>query len=839
MTNTSKALSVLCLVCLSLVAAGQSGGQSAGSAQGDADQRAEKILSQMTLEEKIDYVGGYDDFYIRAIPRLGVPALKMSDGPLGVRNYGPDTYYPAGINMAATWDPELEHRIGMEMGMDARARGVHFILGPGMNIYRAPMCGRNFEYFGEDPFLASRMAVAVITGIQSQGVIATAKHFMGNNQEWNRHNTSSDIDERTMREIYMPAFEASVKEGHVGAIMVAYNLVNGTHMTQNAYLMNEVVKKEWGFKGIIMSDWDATYDGVAAANAGLDLEMPSAKFMDQEVLIPAVKEGRVSQATIDDKVRRILRTAIEFGFFDRPQTDSSASLLNEEARKVALEGALGGMVLLKNDSILPLDPSKLKSLAVIGPRAYPGVPEGGGSAYVDPLLSVSLVEGISNRLLGSGTKVFYTSGVPESDEVFGQDSFTTTPDGKQVGLTGEYFNNPNLEGAPALVRTDAHVFFDWGRGSYLEGGPRDNFSVRWTGYFTPKSSGLQIFYVGGEGGARLFVDGKLELDQWNSEDTNLQEVPLSLKAGEPHKIRFEYHKDSGGATIGFGVIPGKNPAVVQAGEIAAKADAVVLCVGLNSDSEGEGRDRSFALPPAQEALIQAVLGTNKNVVVVLTAGGNVDMSGWIDSVPALLDAWYPGQEGGTALAKILFGDVSPSGKLPASFERRWEDSAAFNSYYDKNGSKQVAYTEGVFLGYRHFDKAGIKPLFPFGYGLSYTTFRYSNLKTAPASFQGDGPVTVSFDLTNTGTREGAEVAEVYVSDNHSKVARPLKELKGFSKVNLKPGETKNVTVSLNRRAFSYYDVSRKQWTAEPGDFGILVGGSSAIVELTGKVTLKQ
>ena len=355
----------------------------------DVDLRVDSLLKKLTLDEKIDLIGGVDDFYIRANEKIGLPRLKMADGPVGVRNYGPSTVF-GGIGLAATWDPELAARIGATIGQDARARGVHFMLGPGVNIYRAPLNGRNFEYFGEDPFLASRIAVAYITGMQSQGVSATIKHFMGNNSEFDRHNTDSIIDERTMREIYLPVFEAAVKEAKVGAIMDSYNLTNGLHMTQNGYLNIDVAKKEWGFAGIMMSDWDATYDGVAAANGGLDLEMPKGKFMNRATLLPAVKAGTVSEATIDDKVRRILRTAIQFGWLDRDQTDLSISLLNIAGNQTALEAARSGMVLLKNDgNLLPLEKGSIKSIAVIGPDAYPAQPGGGGSAEAKPFTPLS------------------------------------------------------------------------------------------------------------------------------------------------------------------------------------------------------------------------------------------------------------------------------------------------------------------------------------------------------------------------------------------------------------------------------------------------------------------
>jgi len=842
MKKTVIAPSIAIVFCLTLIVIAPAIVQSGAPPQSDIDQRVEKILSQMTIEEKVDYIGGLEgpkasNMYIRGVERIGLPGFKMSDGPLGVRTWGSSMGYPAGIAMAATWDPALEHRVGIEIGRDALARGVDYVLGPGVNIYRAPMCGRNFEYFGEDPFLSSRMAVAVIQGIQSEGVSATVKHFMANNQEYDRHNVSSDVDERTMREIYMPAFEAAVKEAQVGALMDSYNLVNGEHMTQHKRLMTDVVKKEWGFDGVIMSDWDATYDGVAAANAGLDLEMPFGKFMTRTRLMPAIQDGTISVATIDDKVRRILRTAMRFGFIERAAQSPTEPLMNESGRKAALDGALGGMVLLKNNNVLPLDRSKIKTVAVIGPRAWPGVPAGGGSSHVDPILSVSFLQGISNELMNSGVNILYAPGEPKPADIYNGTNFTVSAGGKEPGLKGEYFDNPNLQGAPAMTRTDEHVNFTWGHAGYKPGGPTRDYSVRWTGYYTPDTSGDHIFYVGGHEGFRLYVDDKLVMDQWEWESTDLELDTIPLEAGKAHKIRLETFAKHESASIGIGVASGESPELKTARETAARADVVILCVGFDLLTEGEGRDRSFALPGGQDELVRAVESANKNVVVVLAAGGNVDMMRWIDSTPALLHTFYPGEEGGTAVAEILFGDVSPSGKLPVSFERAWKDNATYNSYYAKGDTKHVAYTEGVFVGYRHFDRSDVKPLFPFGYGLSYTTFKYSNLNVTPSSFSGDDPVTVSFDVTNTGQREGAEIGEVYVSDGHSKIERPVKELKGFGKVDLQPGETKTITVKLNRRAFSYYDIAKKGWTATPGDFGILVGSSSAKIELSGKVTL--
>ncbi len=819
------------LLCTSLMTA-----QTGRYSPAEVDKRVDSILSRMTLEEKIDLLGGMRNMFIRPIDRVGVPALKMSDGPLGVRTWGPTTGYPAGIALAASWDPALAERVGASMGQDARARGVNFLLGPGMNIYRAPMAGRNFEYLGEDPYLASRMAVAIVKGVQGQGVIATIKHYAGNNQEWDRMTVSSDIDERTLREIYLPAFEAAVREGHAGAIMDAYNLVNGVYMTENQHLNIEIAKKEWGFDGIIMSDWGATHDGVAAANGGLDLEMPSGEFMNRQTLIPAIKEGKVSVATIDDKVRRILRKAIEFGFFDRPQLDSGIPLYSQNGRQVALEAARDSMVLLKNaGNLLPLDKAKTKTIAVIGPVAYPPVIGGGGSSEVTPFRAASYMTGISDYL-GPKVKVLSIVEQPPLEDVFNKSAFIVAPGG-EAGLRGEYFNNEALQGSPALVRVDKLVNFDWGGGSYTDNGPVDHFSARWTGYFVPNETGDYKFYVSGDDGYRLYLDDNRVINNWQKQSETVNSYTARLEAGKPHRVMLEYFEETGGAAARLGVVKAEDAVSKETTDLAAKADAAIVCVGFDPSTETEGGDRTFQLPGGQDALIKKISSVNRNTIVVVTAGGNVDMTGWIDGVPALVHAWYPGQEGGTALAQLLFGDLNFSGKLPASFERKWDDNPTFNSYYAKPGEKRVAYREGVFLGYRHFDRSTTKPLFPFGFGLSYTTFEYRNLAIAPRNAHGTGPITVTFDVTNTGKREGAEVAELYVSPGHSSVERPVKELKGFSKVNLRPGETKKVTLTLNRRALSYYDANKKDWTAEPGDFTVLVGSSSQDLRLKGTFTL--
>jgi len=833
------------LISIVVCALGQSPAAYSVRSPVEVEGRVESILSQMTLEEKINLLGGVDDFFIRDIPRLNLPRLRMADGPIGVRNFGPATAMAGGIALTATWNPALAERVGTELGRDARAKGVHFLLGPGVNIYRAPMNGRNFEYFGEDPFLASRIAVGYIKGVQSQGVSATIKHFMGNNSEFDRHNTDSIIDERAMREIYLPVFEAAVKEAHVGAIMDSYNITNGLHMSQNKYLLNDVAKKEWGFDGVMMSDWFATYDGVEAANAGQDLEMPFGAHMNQQILKPAIEQGRVSVATIDDKVRRILSTAVRFGWLDRDQRDWSIPRYNQMGRQVALDAARQGIVLLKNErGLLPLNKQKIRSILVVGPNAYPAVPVGGGSGRVEPFAAISYLQGISNYL-GTAVQVHYARGVPSLAELAEATSFTTSASNGQPGLNAEYFNNFELKGTPAVTRIERRI--NYGTGARLAF-PDKTISSRWTGYYLPKDSGSYDVFVqstGEDGGAyRLYVDDKLILDNWTANKALVDFVTLSL-GPVPHKVVLEQRGRSQwlGGRLKLGIVRAGQYVDAETKRLAAQADVVVVAAGFDPETESEGADRTFGLPPGQDELIQQMAAANKNTIVVMTSGGSVDMNSWVDRVPALLEAWYPGQEGGTALAEVLFGDVNPSGRLPITFERRWADNPTHDSYYPAAGTNRVVYKEGVFVGYRGYEHNGTKPLFPFGSGLSYTTFQYSNLAIKPfasAAPQGDssGPrYEVSFEVKNTGTREGADVAQVYVGVTQAKVPRPAKELKGFVKVNLRPGETKKVLIILDKRAFSYYDVDSRQWRAEPGAFDVLIARSSQQIELRGKLTL--
>ena len=817
-----------------------------------AHEKAAAIVKQMTVEEKVDYIGG-TGFAVRSMPRLNLPALEMSDGPIGVRANGgfPSTVYAAGIGLAASWSPELAERVGAGIGKDARARGIHFMLGPGVNIYRQPVNGRNFEYFGEDPFLSSSIAVGYVNGMQSQGVSATIKHFLGNNSEFLRHDSDTVVDERTLREIYLPAFEAAVKRAQVGAIMDSYNLTNGQHMTQNGYFNTDLVRKEWGFNGVMMSDWVATYDGVAAANGGLDLEMPTGAFMNQKNLLPAIKDGHVKESTIDEKIIHILETAERFGWLDRPQLDLSLSKDSEPNHQVALDAARESIVLLKNEGkLLPLDKSATKSVLVVGPDAYPAQTVGGGSARATAFAPVAVLEGISN-FLGTSSTVYYERGLPTLPEIARTTEFVTAPQDGKRGIAVEVFPNLDLSGPPKSTGTLNHINVTGTSWESFAGdfeaalalfaaGRKAESSRRWTGYYMAAADGpYEIALQGGgeSGGNRLYVDDKLLIDNWKTVRALQPHVTLQLTQG-PHRIVVEdFQKSAIGGRLRVGIIDQRKLVSDPAKTLAAKADVVVIAAGFDPDSESEGSDRTFDLPIGQEELIRELSAANPKTVVAMTSGGNVDPGNWLEHVPAYLELWYPGEAGGTALAEILFGAVNPSGHLPATFERRREDNPTSATYYPQGDSVRVEYKEGVFGGYRGYEHNKVNPLFPFGYGLSYTTFKYANLTVAPSTI---GPLfTVSFDVTNTGDRAGADVSQVYVADDHSKIARPAKELKGFSKVSLQPGETKHVSVDLDARAFAYYDVAAKQWHITPGNFGILVGRSSDEIVLKGSAPVSD
>jgi len=790
--------------------------------------RAAALVEQMTLDEKLAYIGGYDAFYIRAIPRLGIPEIRMADGPQCVRNDTRSTLYPCGVALAATWDRSLARAYGRSLGRDARARGVHIMLGPGVNIYRSPLCGRNFEYYGEDPYLASETAKEYIEGMQGEGVMATVKHFCGNNQEYDRHHVSSDIDERTLHEIYLPTFRKAVEQAGVGAVMSSYNPVNGQHMTENRDLAVGVLRERWGFEGIFMSDWDATYSAAGPVNNGLDLEMPGARFTNPEALRKLLASGVVEERTIDEKCRHILQTLIAFGFLDREQKDASIPERNSASDATALEVARSSMVLLKNDGLLPFG-RRTRRVVVLGPNAAK-LPMGGGSGEGSPFEYVSVAEGLAAEK-GFRTTCLVSEGTTE----LASSGLFFTPDGKP-GLRSEFYANRDLQGPAVVTTTHPEVDFFW-EGAPAEGLPEDHFSARWTGEFRPARSERAIFTVSGDDGYRLLVDGREVLGHWSDHGVSTQTAALDVEAGRSYAIRLEFYDNIRTAEVKL-QYASYSPA--ERAKAIAAADAVVYCAGFDQTSESENSDRTFSLPAGQADEIAATAALNPNLVVVVNAGGGVDFASFADKARAVLLAWYPGQEGGSAVADILTGRTNPSGRLPITIERRAEDNPTYGSYYPNvfrfNDSplQRVSFDEGVFVGYRGYDRSGAEPMYPFGYGLSYTTFEYGELEVRPA---GDG-FEVSFTVRNTGRRAGTETAQLYVGDCESSVPRPVRELKGYERVTLLPDETKRVTVSLDRAAFAFYDIYRHDFVVEPGSFRIEVGSSSRDLKLTQTINIR-
>lgn len=797
--------------------------------------RVSEILSKMTLDEKLDYIGGYQGFNIMPIPRLGLPELVMADGPAGVRNFGPTNAYPAPICLAATWNKALASEFGKSIGRDARARGVHIWLGPGVNLTRQPQGGRNFEYFGEDPFLTTQLAVPIIKAVQGSGVVATVKHFAANEQEHDRHTVSSQVDERTLREIYLPPFEAAVKSGGVWAVMTSYNLVNGIHASEHAYLIQDVLKGEWGFEGPVMSDWDSVYSTLGPVKNGLDLEMPSGKFMNRAAIMPLLKSGKVTEAMIDDKVRRILRMAVSMKFLDRPQKDNSVPLDDQPGTFTALQIARQGIVLLKNErSSLPLDRSIPSKVLIVGPNATNPNTGGGGSSFTTPHRTMDPLTAL-REAAGPNVKIEYVPvGLGAEVAAMNWKEFYLPESDSEPGIRAEYFKNTKLEGPPALVRTENSIAYEW-RGEPAPGIGATDFSVRWTTRIRVDKDGEYALIGRSDDGMRVFLDDKPLFANWRDQGATRAQAKADLRAGQWYNVRVEYYQGKGSAVAQFGISdPAASEKARVPNEVLADADAVIAFVGFSKETESEGFDRPFELAPEQESMLRDLVSRHNRVIVVLNAGASVDAREWVSKAGAILMAWYPGQSGSKVLAEIVFGDTNPSGKLPITFERDFSQSYATKDYPPaKNG--QIRYDEGVFVGYRYADKNELKPLFPFGHGLSYTTFAYKEIKIIKDV---SGAIEVVATIENTGRIPGEEVVQMYVHAPGHALPRAPRELKGFARVQIAPGQKQEVRIPLNPDDLRYYDVAAKQWKFEPGSYQVFVGSSSRQLPLEGVYTFE-
>lgn len=695
----------------------------------------EELISKLTIEEKSAMIHGAGLFRTDGVDRLNIPPLKMSDGPIGVRNEFPDdswvpignsddyvTYLPCSLALAATWNRDLAYRSGQVLGCEARGRGKDVILGPGINIIRSPLCGRNFEYMSEDPYVSGEMAVPFIKGVQENDVSVCVKHFAVNNQETERLNVEAIVDERTLREIYLPAFEKAVKDGDAYSIMSAYNMLFGYHCSHNKELLQGILKDEWGFDGVVISDWCAVHDTELAANAGLDIEMNVTYNFDEyyfaKPLIKAVKEGKIKEEVIDDKIRRILRLMCKLNVNSDERKKGTYNA--PEHRQTTLDVARESIVLMKNNkNLLPLDDKKIKKLVVIGENANVTHSNGGGSAEIKALYEITPLLGFKMKL-GGNTEVQYVKGYSADKE------------------KSEELINDAVE---AAKNADAVIF------------------------------------VGGL--------------KHVAEDLQLEDNALSVNKDEEIKRRID----------------------------------------------SEGYDKSdLKLPYEQDKLIKRLLEANNNTAIVISSGAPVDMSEWIDDADTVVQTWYNGMEGGRALAEIIFGDVNPSGKITVTFPKKLEDSPA-HKLGEFPGDKTVNYGEGIYVGYRYFSTYDVEPLFCFGHGLSYTDFKYDDLSIKADEKDDDVDIEVSFKITNTGKREGKEIAQIYVGDEEATVERPKLELKEFIKVDLQAGESKEVKIKLNKKALAFYNVKDKVWTAESGKFNIYVGSSVADIRLSDCIKL--
>ncbi|MBE0651035.1 MAG: glycoside hydrolase family 3 C-terminal domain-containing protein [Bacteroidales bacterium] len=811
------------------------------------------LMAHLTTKEKIDLLGGVN-MSTKPIPRLGIPSIRMDDGPVGAR-WGRSTSFPSGIALASTWDTALVRKIGQGIGREVRGKGRNIILGPNVNIARNPLNGRTFEGFGEDPFLTSQMGVSYILGVQDEGVGTTVKHFVANSQEFNRMSIDEKIDERTLREIYFPAFKAAVQRAHSLAIMTAYNKVNGEFCSANHFLLNEVLRKEWHYDGLIMSDWGGVHYAFPTVNNALDLEMPFGTYLNEKTLLPALDSGKVKIATINDKVDHILNAAYRLKVLPTmayPQHLIDTLINSKETQKDALQAAIEAIVLLKNERhVLPIEGNKKLHIAVIGPDADFARAVGGGSAEVHPIFAISPLSALQNALKGKAV-IDYAPGILFQYPQPIAPAFFYQNDGVTQGLKAEFFHNDSLEGKP-VVTTATQIDYRQGAAQVtpVATNPdfKGKFSVRWVGKIKAPVSGLYTFGFHSGGKSVLYLNDKEVLTSgdrhyWEGGDPN-NVYKVKLEKGKMYDIKVEYHgRVPYNPDMGVSLMLTLNwhypqdVSIAKAVAAARKADIALVFAGTSSYFEHEGSDRkNLELPENQNELIRKVAAANKNTVVILISGAPIAVDNWINHVPAVLETWFDGEFIGKAIADVLLGYSNPSGKLPVTFPKSMKQEPEAVQHYADNDTL-ITYSDGIYVGYRYFETKNIKPSFPFGFGLSYTTFKYSDLKLVQDTTDGKRQAEVTYTITNTGKRTGAEVSQVYVHENNPKIDRPFKELKGFSRVDLQPGESKTVHMTLDKMAFEYFDPQKKTWKVDHAVFDIMVGSSSEEILLTGSLNWK-
>ncbi len=807
------------------------------------DTRVENVIKQMTLEEKVKMLVGGGPSEFEGIPRLGVPNMICSDGPRGP--HGP-VGYPAGISIGASFNPELVKEEATAIGKECRAKGIGMLLGPAVNINRDPLGARFFEYYTEDPYLDAQLTAAYVKGLQSQHVSACVKHFVCNNRDWNRNNYMSIVDKRTLHEIYFPAFKAGVEEGHTLGIMTAANGLNNEFCSDSHYLLTNILKDRWGFKGFVITDWLGTRSTKKAAMAGLDISMPySENSLFGKPLLEAVQAGEVPIRVIDDKVRRILSVMAWAGNLDKGGIKATGSFDTTSHEEIALKAAEEGLVLLKNNNkVLPLDREKIKKILVLGPNANKRfcVIGLGGSSWVDSPDEVTVLKGIKD-LAGPSVEVKYFS----TDEIGGfqqiNEKYLRTDDGKN-GFTAKYYNG-EISNKPVITRFEKNVDFNWEmRSPDIEKINSDHFSAQFTTNIIPPITGTYVLRIKADDHAEIYVDpeGGAPIAVTVSDKNNgvgEATATVQMVKGEPFFIRIDYHENTGDASCFLDWQMPKDKNIVEKetkslDKEVLNADAVVFVGGIDHSLDSEGRDRlNIDFPKSQQDIINHIGKINPNTIVVLINGSPLKLGGWINNVPSVLEAWYSGSRAGTAVASALFGDVDPSGRLPFTWPKKLADSPSHA--VGSENKDFVYYKEGILEGYRYYLTKNVKPEFPFGYGLSYTNFKYTNLNVVKKN----GIITARVEVKNTGKRYGAEVVQLYVHTEKPSIEMPLRQLKGFQKVFLKPGEIKEVSLTLSPIDFAFYDVNKKAWHVEEGKYDIQIGSSCADIKLSQPVKMDE
>ncbi|TDV50161.1 beta-glucosidase [Pseudomonas graminis] len=827
-------------------------------ATGDAvEARVSSILDNMNQSEKINFTRVNDGHMIPSLLKWGIKGTTAYDSSMGVHvnNATFGAQYPSQSALAATWSINRAKEFGLAIAYETRISGGQQMLSPGVNLYRTPYNGRSAEYAsGEDPFIGAVLAPAVVNAIQAQGIQASGKHYLANEQEANRQAVNVVVDERTLRELYLPGFESMVKNANVASIMCGFNKVNGDYACENHHLITDVLKGEWGYQGIVISDFNAIHNAFKGAWAGTDIDMPSGLQFTEANLMPYVWSGQLSQNVIDDKVKRNLRAIVSYDFQENLNT---AKTLDhpEYGQRASLNTARESIVLLRNENtaagkpLLPL--ARDAKIAVIGDWAYqaPGSPF--GTANSPPNSYVTELSGLQ-QLASSSTNVTYLPELslnPKASAWY--QPAVGSNNVNNAGVKAEYFSNTSFSGSPVVTRVEPGVNLNWTTGTNETNAGTTSvsgfsptvgaFSARYTATIKPTVSGAQVFKVRADGPYKLWVNDELVLqsdgkpyaaDVVNALTTSGKTA--ALVAGKSYSVKLEYQRVQGNFIPALGGITGVQMswAALRPPKDLSKYDAVVIATGSNYEHEGEGADHGFELPDQQAELISYVTKANPNTIVVMHGGGSADMQPWANKVGASLQAWFPGQQGGQALAEILFGKVNPSGKLPITIDKKIEDNPSYVSYPDPaayrgdNALTEMTYSEGLYMGYRGYDKKHAKPLYPFGYGLSYTTFDYSDLKLSTNVMAPGSTVDVTFKVTNTGDKAGFEVAQLYVHPNNPAVDRPEKELKGFTKVYLQPGESKTVSIPIDSRSLAYYVEKTDSWDVDAGKFKILVGPDS-------------